>query len=517
MRPQKNALRIFFFGTLFMFITPNIYTQTKQLKRPKNTTGINSVDQFVKGSFNLYDKVYKYDGYIKTKTPLDDSDFDVLEDALDDLTGLSDSAPDIIDDISGASVLKQAKATLQINKAKKALKYSIKTAKELLVGNKKDDEEAGDSDDNDSIKEEESNNNLGTSNGNVTNEVDNSNMSDNLEVYSKFDYVPGDKLIFFDDFSQDFIGDFPSKWNTNGSGEVVKTNKAEGNWFEFKPGYKLIYIPLVKEPLPEEYTIEFDLLVEGLSKKTSSTAMLHITLDDNDTFGTGKNFVYAGIPFGQYGAFGIKVRNAINNKPTINSNVTADIRDEVLNRPHISIAVNKKRFRLWINQVKYVDIPQMVPEGKIITNLKFNLSSSFKDGQEHLFIQNLKIAEGGLDLRKKLMTEGRVSTNGILFDSGSANIQPQSLGIIRQISQVLIQDKSIKLNIIGHTDDDGNDTANMKLSKDRANAVKEALINIYKISKNRLQTDGKGEKSPISDNNTSDGKTQNRRVEFVKI
>ena len=42
------------------------------------------------------------------------------------------------------------------------------------------------------------------------------------EVYSKYDFVPGDKIIYFDDFSQDFIGDFPSKWNTNGTGEVVK-------------------------------------------------------------------------------------------------------------------------------------------------------------------------------------------------------------------------------------------------------------------------------------------------------
>lgn len=347
--------------------------------------------------------------------------------------------------------------------------------------------------------------------------VNNTNISDNLEVYSKFDFVPGDRLLFFDDFSQDFIGDFPSKWNTNGSGEVVKINKVEGNWFEFKPGYRLMYIPLTKEPLPEEYTIEFDLLVEGLDQNTSSTAVLSITLDDNNTFSTGKNYAYAEIPFGQYGAFGIRVRNLINNKSIINNVVTADVRDEVKNMPHISIAVNKQRYRLWINEVKYVDIPQMVPEGKVLTNLKFNLSSSFKDGKERLFIKNLKIAEGGLDLRRTLMSEGRVSTNGILFDSGSANIKPQSYGIIRQISQVLQQDTAIKLNIIGHTDADGSDDANLKLSKNRAEAVKQALINIYNISGERLQTDGKGENAPVADNTTSDGKAQNRRVEFIKL
>lgn len=56
---------------------------------------------------------------------------------------------------------------------------------------------------------------------NTSNAPSNTNVSDNLEVYSKFDFVPGDKILFYDDFSQDFVGDFPSKWNTNGSGSIV--------------------------------------------------------------------------------------------------------------------------------------------------------------------------------------------------------------------------------------------------------------------------------------------------------
>lgn len=342
-----------------------------------------------------------------------------------------------------------------------------------------------------------------------------SKSPEQLKVYSKFDYVPGDKLLYFDDFSQDFIGDFPSKWNTNGSGEVVRFDTAEGNWFELKPGYAVYYIPLINSKLPEEYTIEFDLLTEGLDRQTSSTAKLTVILDDNDIFKYGRNYAAAEIPFGQYGAFGIRIRNLIDGKRIINNEVTADVRDEVKNKPHVSIAVNKKRFRLWINEVKYIDVPQMIPLGQL-THLKFNLSGSFKDGKERLFIQNLKIAEGGVDLRRTLMREGKVSTNGILFDSGSANIKPQSYGIIRQISQVLMQDSSMNLNIIGHTDADGNDDSNLKLSKARAEAVKNALITIYNISENRLQTDGKGESEPVDDNSTTSGKAKNRRVEFIK-
>lgn len=517
MNPSKNPLRIPVLGTMLLFFIFSGHAQTKQLKRPKSKVKIASVDNFVTQSFDLYDKVYKYDGYAAAGTPLDDDDIDVLEDALDDLAGLSDSAPDILSDIDGANVLKQAKATLQINKAKKALKYSVKTAKELLLGQRERDKE-DDSDDDPSKDDDASNSDSDNSNENDdTVEEDNANISDDLEVISKFDFVPGDNVLFFDDFSQDFVGDLPSKWNTNGSGAVVKLNKVEGNWFELKAGYRLYVIPDINE-LPEDYTIEFDVLTSGMTKNTSSGARLHIVLSDHNAFHHGKtHYASVSLPFGQYGAFNIQAYNYFDGRGgMINSGLTADIRDEVKNQPHIAISVTKKRYRLWINEVKYVDIPRFIEKLDVLNYLKFHVYG-LKDGEERVFIKNLKVAEGGVDLRRELLSKGKVSTNGILFDSGSSNIKAQSYGIIRQISQVLMQDESIKLNIIGHTDADGTDTANLKLSKDRANAVKEALIKVYKISGDRLQTDGKGEAEPVDDNTTAKGKAQNRRVEFVKI
>ncbi|WP_296385494.1 OmpA family protein, partial [Winogradskyella sp.] len=483
--------------------------------------GISSVDRFVKESFDLYDKVYKYDGYAASGTPLEDEDIDVLEDALDDLSLLSESAPDILNDLNGAGVFKQSKATLQINRAKKALKYSIKTAKQLLLGQRERDEK--DKDEKNSESEDNSEKESGNDSSEKDKESDSteteepSNFSDGLEVYSKYDFVPGDELIFFDDFSNDFIGDFPSKWNTNGSGEVVKLNKIDGRWFEFKQGYNTYVIPSLPTDLPENYTIEFDLIVLGINDNTSSAANLEVKLEDNNEFRTGKDFARVEIPFAQYITSTFRVRNRINSKNTITNNVKADIRKAVLNKPHISIAVNKERFRVWVNEKKCVDIPKMIGANSPLKAVKFHLNGFKEEGKERLFISNLKISKGGEDLRRKLMNEGKISTNGILFDSGSANIQPQSLGIVRQISQVLKQDKNIKLNIIGHTDADGPDDTNLKLSKNRAAAVKDVLINIYKVSENRLTTDGKGETQPVGDNSTTNGKAQNRRVEFVKI
>jgi outer membrane protein OmpA-like peptidoglycan-associated protein len=333
-----------------------------------------------------------------------------------------------------------------------------------------------------------------------------------IQVYSKFDYVPGDKLIFYDDFGNDFIGDFPSKWNTNGSGEVVTLNDSAEKWFEIKPGGNTFYIPDVPA-LPEEYTVEFDLLVAGIDEKTSSSTVLRVILTDATQFKWGNNYAYISLPLCQYHPVGMRVRS---DKMGINNNVTADIRAAVMNRPHVSIGVNKQRFRLWVNEKKYIDIPRFLPESSIPNKLRFELPY-MKDGKDRLFITNLKVAEGGVDLRRKLISEGKVSTNGILFDSGSANIQPQSMGIIRQISQVMQQEAAMNLNIVGHTDSDGDDASNMDLSKRRAEAVKNALVNVYNIDASRMQTEGKGETEAVGDNNTVDGKAQNRRVEFIKI
>ena len=74
----------------------------------------------------------------------------------------------------------------------------------------------------------------------------------------------------------------------------------------------------------------------------------------------------------------------------------------------------------------------------------------------------------------------------------------------------------MRITIVGHTDDDGSAEANLKLSKDRANAVREILVSQHGIAKSRIETDGKGEASPVASNDTQSGKSQNRRVEFIK-
>jgi outer membrane protein OmpA-like peptidoglycan-associated protein len=120
-------------------------------------------------------------------------------------------------------------------------------------------------------------------------------------------------------------------------------------------------------------------------------------------------------------------------------------------------------------------------------------------------------------MKQQLDSTGKVVLHGINFDTGKATIKPESKPLLDEIGKLLNDNKDLKLSIEGHTDNVGNKAMNQKLSEQRAAAVKNDLVSNSKIDANRLATKGFGDTKPIADNNTDDGKAQNRRVELVKI
>jgi OOP family OmpA-OmpF porin len=115
-----------------------------------------------------------------------------------------------------------------------------------------------------------------------------------------------------------------------------------------------------------------------------------------------------------------------------------------------------------------------------------------------------------------IKSTGHVAIYGIYFDSGKTEIKPESDQAIEQISKLLLNDTSLKLYVVGHTDNVGTIEANMKLSKDRADAVVNSLITKYGIPAIRLKAYGVASLSPVASNDTEEGKAKNRRVELVK-
>jgi outer membrane protein OmpA-like peptidoglycan-associated protein len=121
----------------------------------------------------------------------------------------------------------------------------------------------------------------------------------------------------------------------------------------------------------------------------------------------------------------------------------------------------------------------------------------------------------GGELKKQLASEGRARVYGILFDLDSATIKAESKPVLEEVLGLLKGEPSWKLTIEGHTDSTGISDHNLKLSLQRADAVKAYLLGAG-ITAARLQTRGFGSAKPVADNATEMGRAQNRRVELVR-
>ena len=167
---------------------------------------------------------------------------------------------------------------------------------------------------------------------------------------------------------------------------------------------------------------------------------------------------------------------------------------------------------MYIGTEKIFDLPRGVFSKFVYNRVRFETSNSSSD----ILIGNFKIAVGAPDTRNQLLTSGRFSTSGILFDVNSDKIKNESYACIKDIAAALKESPDASFQIIGHTDSDGDEAKNLDLSKRRAISVKNYLSKEFGIDTSRMITDGKGEAQPVAANTTAEGKAQNRRVEFVK-
>lgn len=106
--------------------------------------------------------------------------------------------------------------------------------------------------------------------------------------------------------------------------------------------------------------------------------------------------------------------------------------------------------------------------------------------------------------------------DGIVFKTGSANVEPASEEILEDAFNTLDQNKDVQVEIRGYTDNTGNAKANVRLSQRRADAVKAWLV-AKGIAADRIGAKGYGDANPIGDNKTADGRAKNRRIEFFRV
>ena len=360
----------------------------------------------------------------------------------------------------------------------------------------------------------------------VENNNEPADESNSLKSFSKFDFIPGDLILYAEDFLQDEIGELPLNWNTGGKAELVTLNTIPGRWLRLYQN--ALYLTSNKTEFTKNFTVEFDLILQLKNGGYSYPYVSFGFLSSNDQ-PTNDNQFLNGYRRFQSTEFFVRPSEGGNSnmyldsyqdgKPIFKSEQQYVSKlEQYYGKPaHFAIQVQEKRIRIWVNDEKKFDLPMAGATAYAFNNLFFKIhTSGYKDDQLGFYIGNLKVATGKPDARHKLVTEGKFTTTGILFDFQSAVIRPESYGVLKEIATVLKENSSIKIKIIGHTSSDGDDAANMELSKQRAAAVKDALTNEFDIDGSQLETEGKGETLPIADNKTKEGKALNRRVEFVK-
>ncbi len=348
--------------------------------------------------------------------------------------------------------------------------------------------------------------------------------SKNIKVYSKFDFVPGEKIIGFDDFSTTNLGDFPLGWNTNSSAEVVQLQGSDQKWlFMTKDGY---FQPEFVSDMPDNFTLEFDVFTRYRSNNILEY-QLYLASSSNPKKDLSEEYLYDYIQLKWAGCEGSSKFYVVENNEVVNQNENLNIKDFGCENEgtepafvRISIWRQNSRLRIYANENKVIDIPQAFNSKQKYNVFKLGtkyMNFSENENKDEFMVSNLRYAVGAPDTRSKLINDGKLVTRGILFDVNSDVIQASSYGVLKEIASALSENPTVNISIIGHTDSDGDAASNLTLSEKRAIAVKNILVSEFKIDSNRMQTAGKGETEPTDNNNTSLGKANNRRVEFIKL
>jgi outer membrane protein OmpA-like peptidoglycan-associated protein len=292
----------------------------------------------------------------------------------------------------------------------------------------------------------------------------------------------------------DADGEFPAHWTLDKGQAVI--NKVTGSpAFCLTEGNYVRVAPRLKTAdnyLPDNFTIEFDFYpTDG-----SFTPAL---LFSSGGEGSGELF------------FGKEVSSSYFTKD-FSATYPGDA-DHFNGKWHHAAMIRKgNQIKCYVDQYRVLVMPDIGA-----TKLNSVEVGGIGSMEAPIVFRNFRIASGGnMNMIGKKFTDNKIVTHGINFDVDKATIKPESMGTLNMIVGVMKDNPDLKFEIDGHTDNSGAAAHNLTLSQQRADAVKTQLVGMG-IDDSRLSTKGFGDTRPISDNNTPEGKANNRRVEFVKM
>ena len=320
-------------------------------------------------------------------------------------------------------------------------------------------------------------------------------VAEDMTLYTKYDFIPGDKVIFYDDMKDDEEGEFPYRWNLDrGVFEVVRLGKEF--WIMCTDGGP-IRPKMPDAPLPPQYTVELEFYNHG--PKFSNRKFVIYWVNSN-----GRNI-------GSFKSYGQETGLAIRGKGLANKRLSNSLTKGVHT---MRIMATKRSIKCYIDEVRVANVPKVENFDPVGFRLE---PDHWNDPKSPILFRGFRFAEGGKSMREQLDETGKIVTHGILFDVDSHRIKGESYKTLKQIGQLLQDDSDLRLSIEGHTDSDGSDEHNKTLSQNRANSVRDYLTSTYNIDASRLEAKGWGESKPIDTNDSPEGKANNRRVELIKL
>lgn len=327
-----------------------------------------------------------------------------------------------------------------------------------------------------------------------------SSSSKSTLTWNKFDFVPGDEIIFEDEpLIMEENGEFPSRWDLyKGQVEIAEFNGE--TVIMFLDGNPAI-VPYIENAsddyLPDVFTIEFDFFRPAKGNRffiSLTDKKNQKKFDQEISINFDKIFVDA---------------NDISAKHSDKEYTMNDLDQWI----HVSLAFTKGKLKIYMDDTRVINIPRY---SKNPTGVTLDAYLADHANGKAFYLKNFRIAKDGVKYYDRVMTDGKIICNGIRFDSGKATLKPESMGPINRILVLLKKQPDLRFIIEGHTDTDGDNQSNIVLSYQRANTVRDQLITMG-ISSDRLKTKGFGESQPIDSNSTPEGKANNRRVVFVKF
>jgi OmpA-OmpF porin, OOP family len=321
------------------------------------------------------------------------------------------------------------------------------------------------------------------------------------KVWANYDFVPGQRTIFYTDFTEDQVGNFPERLDfKTGQMEVVEF---EGGKRGLKASTESQFVIPLPEVLPEKYTIEVDVI----NRNSQGTAANTIELAGGSEGFKDDKGIHVG-----WGHNGLETRGGGMENQWIGSK-DEDKAKYVGHPASFRLLGDGKYLKIYADEKRLANFPKATLTRAKAVSVRLQ---GRDDDKEAVYITRIRVAESEKSIYDALSSKGRWSTQGILFDTGKSEIKPESTPTLKQIAAALKEHPDLKVEVQGHTDNVGKAEANMKLSQARADAVKRALTGEYGVTDAQITAKGYGDTKPAAANTTPEGRANNRRVELVK-